>query len=169
MKQKHTFYKRKSTKQIAKVSPSNNNNSFSTTTTQGSCRLLTFCVGDFSLRLYAVNHGSRQRHGSRHAKAAATTQTVATTRASERRSGPLPSQHTTQRTDKFWKHPPPTSPARGTSASTTMTACRSSGARGRTGCLPCPGRRSESRGTSWSRMSVSCPSSSSSTFLCRSR
>ena len=64
--------------------------------------------------------------------------------------------------------PPPRSPARGTSTSTTTTACRSSGARGRTSCLSCPGRRSESRGTSWSRLSILCPSSSSSTLLCRS-
>ena len=55
---------------------------------QGLCRLLTFCVGDFSLCLYAVDHGSRQRMRSRHAKAAATSQTVATARASERRNGP---------------------------------------------------------------------------------
>ena len=51
-----------------------------------------------------------------------------------------------KRTAKFRKHPPPRSPAPCTSTSTTTTACRSSGARGRTGCLPCLGRRSESRG-----------------------
>ena len=34
---------------------------------------------------------------------------------------------------------------------------------------PTSGSRSESRGASWSRLSTLCPSSSSSTFLCRSR
>ena len=45
------------------------------------------------------------------------------------------------------------SPARGTSALTTMTACRSSGARGLTASLASC-RRSESRGASWSRSST---------------
>ena len=44
-----------------------------------------------------------------------------------------------KRTAKFRWNPPPKSPARSTS-SLTMTACRSSGARGRTDCLLCPGR-----------------------------
>ena len=65
------------------------------------------------------------------------------------------------------EEPTPRSAARGTSASTTMIACRSSGARGRTGCLPCPGRRSESRGASWSRWSKLLPWCRSSTLLCR--
>ena len=42
------------------------------------------------------------------------------------------------------------------------------GARGRIGCLPCPGRRSESRGASWSRSSTQHPSSRFSTLLSRS-
>ena len=70
-------------------------------------------------------------------------------------------------TAKFRKHPPPRSPARSTSFSTTI-ASRSSGARGRTGCLPCLGRRSKSRGASWSRSSTQHPSSRFSTLLSRS-
>ena len=69
-------------------------------------------------------------------------------------------------TAKFRKHPPPRSPARGTSASTTMTACRSSGARGLT-ASPSSGLRSESRGTSWSRSSAVRLSSLCSTPLSR--
>ena len=72
-------------------------------------------------------------------------------------------------TAKFQKHPPPRSPARstrGTSTSTTTTACRSSGARGLT-ASPASGRSSESRGTSWSRSSTLHLSSRFSTLLCR--
>ena len=60
--------------------------------------------------------------------------------------------------------PTPRSPARGTSALTTMTACRSSGARGLTASLV-SGRRSESRGASWSRSSTLHPSFLFSTIL----
>ena len=60
------------------------------------------------------------------------------------------------------------SPARGTSASTTMTACRSSGARGLTASLV-SGRRSESRGECWSRSLTRHPSSRFSSLLCRRR
>ena len=72
-----------------------------------------------------------------------------------------------KRTAKFRRNPPPKSPARGTSASTTMTACQSSRSRGLTGCLPCPGRRSESRGASWNRLTTQHQSSRFSTLLCR--
>ena len=58
-------------------------------------------------------------------------------------------------TAKFWKHPPPRSPARSTSFSTT-TACRSSGARGLT-VSSTSGRRGESRGALWSRSPTLCP------------
>ena len=67
-------------------------------------------------------------------------------------------------TATFRKHPPPRSPARGTSALTTMTACRSSGARGLTASLA-SGRRSESRGASWSRSSTQHPPFRFSTIL----
>ena len=70
-------------------------------------------------------------------------------------------------TATFRKHPPPRSPARGTSASKTMTACRSSGARGLTASLV-SGRRSESRGESWSRSLTRHPSFLFSTILSRS-
>ena len=63
--------------------------------------------------------------------------------------------------------PTPRSPARGTSASTTMTACRSSGARGLIASLV-SGRRSESRGESWSRSLTRHPSFLFSTILSRS-
>ena len=54
-------------------------------------------------------------------------------------------------TAEFQVNPPPRSPARSTSSSTTLTS----------------GRRSESRGASWSTLSLLCPLSSSSTCLCR--
>ena len=71
------------------------------------------------------------------------------------------------RDEAFPKHPPPRSPARGTSALTTMTACRSSGARGLTASLV-SGRRSESRGASWSRSLTQHPFFLFSTILSRS-
>ena len=67
-------------------------------------------------------------------------------------------------TVEFREHPPPRSPARGTSALTTMTACRSSGARGLTASLA-SGRRSESRGASWCRSLTRHPSFRFSTIL----
>ena len=48
---------------------------------------------------------------------------------------------------------PSRSPAQSTTASTTTTACQSSGARGLT-VSPASGRWSESRGASWSRLST---------------
>ena len=45
-------------------------------------------VSFFRNQLHAVEHGCRQRSWSRHEKAAATAQTVATARSSERRNGP---------------------------------------------------------------------------------
>ena len=107
---------------------------------------------------------------NRHAKAAATTQTVATARASERRNGPcrVPAPHPhevrrrqgpgeeyeTQYTSKFRKHSSTSSPAHSALRSMTTTVCRSSGAPGLTASTR-SGRRSGFCGTPWSRLETS--------------
>ena len=147
--------------------------SVQTTTTQGSCRLLPFCVGDSSLC---------QRMRSRHEKAAATSQTVATARASERRDIPcrVPAPHltrseegkgrerSTRRTTRrsSGSTPPSKSPAHSTLRSTTTTVCRSSGAPGLT-TSPRSGRRSGFSGTQWNRLATARLRCRFLMFLCR--
>ena len=120
---------------------------------------------------------------SRHEKAAATTQTVATARASERRNGPCrvnsprsptgteegkgrgrSTRRTTRRSSG--RTPPPTSPAHSTLRLTTTTVCQRSRAPSLTTSTR-SGRRSGFCSTSWSRLETSLLGCLLSMLLCR--
>ena len=110
----------------------------------------------------------RTRCASREAAKRATPPCISEVCTDERRHGPA-RVHETQYTAKFRKHSSPKSPAHSTSRSTTMTVCRSSGAPGRTGSLPCLDRRSGICGAPWYRSSTQSLWCLFSTILCRRR
>ena len=117
-----------------------------------------------SKQLHAVDNGCRQRHGSR-SKAAATAQAVPVSRTPERRDGPgrIYAPHLKRSEegqgrgggsrDALWPRSGrillPRRQVWSTSSLTAMSHLPQ--APGRTGCLPCPDRRSGFSGTPWSR------------------
>ena len=111
MKQKHTFYRRRSTKKLAKVSSSNNNHSLES---YDPC-----CLTRFALFMAGSSWQRAAFHRSCSASQAATTALVMSTRAAVDRCGPGHEQgpqktarageedHEMHFTATFRAHPPP--------------------------------------------------------------
>ena len=162
VKQKHTFFRRKSTKKIAEVSPSNNkysfriispfnnNNNCSSSSNSNSCltQACPFLCGVFSVMMASEQPGSgaaqrrrqrRLRPWLRHERMTVAMALVQSTHHSSRgqtiaRAGVWGREMNCTATIRD----PPPHPSGSSSASTRKIPALC----GRTGCLPCPDRKS---------------------------